>query len=63
MSSRCQQCSKKSHILLPCKCENQYCIKHIQAEKHNCTYNYKESGKSQLNTQLIKCEPSKVDKI
>ncbi len=34
----CVHCKKKSVILIHCKCDNQYCIKHQLPEKHNCTF-------------------------
>lgn len=38
----CFKCNKKFVILIQCKCEQSYCIKHQLPEKHNCTYIYKK---------------------
>ncbi len=31
-----------------CKCGKLFCITHLHAEEHNCTFNYKEEGKEIL---------------
>ena len=38
----CFQCKKKSVIILECKCEQFYCVKHQLPEKHHCTFKYKK---------------------
>ena len=35
-----------------CKCEKKFCISHLQAEIHNCTYNYKSDGINILKKQM-----------
>ncbi len=37
----CFFCKKSSHILTKCKCDNVFCLKHLTAEKHTCTHNYR----------------------
>lgn len=39
--NRCDHCKKVSHIINKCKCNMSYCLKHLVAEKHNCSYDYK----------------------
>jgi hypothetical protein len=47
--SRCSHCNKKLGLFeYKCKCEKLYCITHLHAEEHNCTYDYKTEGQSQL---------------
>lgn len=38
----CVHCKKKSHVILQCKCEKFFCVKHQLPEKHECTYNYEK---------------------
>ena len=38
----CVHCKKKSVVILQCKCEKFFCIKHQLPEKHNCTYVYEK---------------------
>lgn len=47
-----------------CKCEKLFCITHLHAEEHNCTFNYKKEGIELLKKQ-IEVGPlySKLDKI
>ena len=50
--TRCQECNKKLGIIeYKCKCEKLFCISHLQAEHHHCTYDYKSEGKEQLKRQ------------
>lgn len=49
----CEQCKKKLGLLhYQCKCEKLFCITHLSAETHNCTYNYKEEGKKILQKEM-----------
>ena len=38
----CQHCKKKTVIILTCKCEQFFCIKHQLPEKHQCTFQYEK---------------------
>lgn len=38
----CFQCKRKCVIMVECKCEQSYCIKHRLPEKHNCTFIFKK---------------------
>ena len=61
---KCLICKKKlslaQHISGKCRCDNFYCSKHIQAEKHSCDYNYKEEGKVYLKRALPLVEADKL---
>jgi hypothetical protein len=35
-----------------CKCEKQFCINHLPAAEHTCTYNYRVDSRDQLRKQL-----------
>lgn len=51
--SRCTHCKKKLGVLeYKCKCGNVYCITHLHAETHSCTYDYKEEGKTLIKKQI-----------
>lgn len=49
MASKCEQCNKKLGIYAyKCKCGKLFCITHLHAEEHTCSYDYKIGGQSQL---------------
>ena len=49
MINRCDFCKKKVGIMgLHCKCNKLFCVSHLQAEIHNCTYDYKKEGQDNL---------------
>jgi hypothetical protein len=35
---KCFHCEKKTVVLITCKCEHVFCVKHQLPEKHVCTY-------------------------
>lgn len=35
--TNCYHCNKKNNILINCKCDKKYCLKHIQPEIHKCS--------------------------
>lgn len=39
---KCEHCNKRSAILIQCKCEKSYCIKHQLPEIHLCTFVYEK---------------------
>jgi hypothetical protein len=46
---RCDECKKKIGLMeYKCKCGNIYCISHLQAEKHRCTFDYKSEGRKRM---------------
>jgi hypothetical protein len=51
--TRCEQCKKKLGIIeYKCKCEKLFCISHLHAEEHNCTFDYKKEGGANLKRQM-----------
>lgn len=49
---RCEQCKKKLGVMeYKCKCGKVFCITHLHAESHGCTYDYKTEGKDALKKQ------------
>lgn len=57
---KCFCCKKKSTILLECKCKNQFCIKHILAENHECQFDYYTYHKELLQKNNPRVIASKV---
>jgi hypothetical protein len=52
--SRCDACHKKVGIMgHSCKCGKLFCISHLQAEEHQCTYDYKTEGRLQLEKDQL----------
>jgi len=62
---RCEKCNKKLIIEYKCKCEKQFCISHLNAEEHSCTFNYKQQYQEIIKKQIDDIGPlsTKVDKI
>ena len=53
LSTRCDTCKKKLGIMeYTCKCGKVFCITHLQAEEHECTYDYRTEKQAQLKQQL-----------
>lgn len=51
---RCDKCKKKLGILeYKCKCEKRFCISHLQAEEHNCSYDYKLEGQNKIKREMM----------
>ena len=51
--TRCEKCKKKLGVLeYKCKCGKVFCISHLHAEEHSCTYDYKEEAKGVLKKQI-----------
>jgi len=62
----CKMCSKRLRIGLSgikCKCGLRFCADHKAEGKHNCTWDWKASGKATLQGQLTACIPQKVSSI
>lgn len=61
---RCFNCSKKLGILnYDCQCSNKFCAKCRLPETHNCTFNFKDSGRDKLANNLVQVVGEKVIKI
>ncbi|ORX54862.1 hypothetical protein BCR36DRAFT_322322 [Piromyces finnis] len=61
----CEFCHKKIRITATykCKCNKIFCATHRYSECHNCTYNYKQNGKKDLeknNPLVVKDKISKI---
>lgn len=53
MTTRCSLCRKKLGLLeYKCKCGNIYCITHLHAENHKCSFDYQAEAKQQLKKQI-----------
>ncbi len=52
---RCEACAKKVGLMgLYCKCGKLFCVSHLQAEQHSCTYDFQIEGKKELaKAQLV----------
>jgi hypothetical protein len=51
--TRCEFCKKKLGVMeYKCKCGKLFCITHLHAEAHNCTYDYKQEGQELLKKQM-----------
>lgn len=65
--SRCSMCNKKVGLFeYKCKCEKIFCISHLQAEYHNCIYDYKAEASEKLkkeNKLVIPDKYKNMDKI
>jgi len=59
---RCMVCNKKLGLLgFDCKCGHLFCSKHRMPEDHECTIDYKETGKKILERDNIKVVKDKID--
>jgi hypothetical protein len=57
-------CTKKLGIMpFVCRCEREYCAKHRMPETHECTFDYKSSGRAALQMANQKIDFIKVAKI
>ena len=52
-SKKCGVCKTSLAVLAyTCKCEKHFCINHLPAAEHTCTFNYRTDGLAQLSKQL-----------
>ena len=63
--TRCFHCKKTLSIVTEriCKCENKFCAKHVHAESHVCTFDYKKPWREKLRNQNKPVIPKKVSDI
>ena len=62
-SAKCnlEECNKKLQLTdFKCKCNSTYCSKHRLPETHNCTFDYKTSGRYLLDKQNQPCIAKKI---
>ncbi len=58
----CDECKKKVGLMgMKCRCGKCYCVSHIVAEEHNCTYDYKTEGLKTLSTLMVAVVADKMD--
>lgn len=61
---RCQACNKKLGLFeYKCKCGKKFCISHLQAEFHQCTFDYKLEGKEKLRKENEIVIAQKLEKL
>ena len=64
MAARCDKCNRKTGVMgHVCKCNNTFCTKCRHPELHKCTYDFKTSGRINLEKRLPKTEIVKILKI
>ena len=51
-SPRCAACRTKLQMIYTCKCQKEFCVNHVGALDHACTFNYRADGLAQLSKQL-----------
>ena len=62
--SRCELCKKKLGVQeFKCKCGKIFCISHLHAESHNCTFDYRQEGQELLKKTVIGSMDVKIQKI
>jgi hypothetical protein len=51
--AKCDRCKAKLSVMAyTCRCEKKYCITHLPAIEHACTFNYRGQANKVLATQL-----------
>lgn len=62
--SRCAECKKKVGLTaIECRCGNVYCGTHRLAEKHMCTFDFKQLGRSTIEKQNEKIVAERFEKL
>ena len=52
-SNRCAHCKcKLGGVKFECKCKKAFCINHLPALSHTCTFDYRGEGLKELSKQL-----------
>lgn len=59
-SNRCLICKKKMLIVRECKCNQIFCLKHLQPELHNCNHDYSIEKQNMFIDKIIS---NKIEKI
>ncbi|XP_028762757.1 zinc finger A20 and AN1 domain-containing stress-associated protein 1 [Neltuma alba] len=63
-ANRCSSCNKKVGLTgFPCKCGSTFCGAHRYPEKHECTYDFKVSGRDAIAKANPVVKAPKLDKI
>jgi predicted nucleic acid binding AN1-type Zn finger protein len=58
--SRCAKCSKKSHMLIKCPCDGQYCLSCRFPDQHECSYNFKKEHDEKLRKENPQVSAEKI---
>lgn len=63
--TKCFICKKKINNILvdihTCKCENIYCGNHLDANNHNCSFDYRKNYKNIIKDKLPLVVFDKID--
>ena len=52
-TKRCPCCKVSLAILAyTCKCEKEFCVNHLSAQEHKCTFDYQSDSQTKLTKQL-----------
>lgn len=61
--NRCFSCRIKTLVLIKCKCENSYCSKCRDADKHACTFDYRKNAQHELAKNNPNIKSKKLEEI
>ena len=61
--NRCLACRIKTLVLIKCKCENSYCSKCRDADKHECTFDYRRNAQQELTEKNPIIKSKKLEEI
>lgn len=60
----CEICHKrKGGLISKCKCEKQFCLKHLDPQEHKCNFDFKLFYQKQLADRNPRIVSAKVNKI
>jgi len=63
MDRKCKSCNRKTHLILKCRCEHMFCVNHIQAEYHDCVFDYVGESRQKLAAENPKIKTRKLNTI
>jgi len=63
--NRCDKCGKKFGLTggFPCRCGGTYCAFHRYSDRHDCNFDYREMGASQIRRDNPLVVPEKLRKL
>eukprot|EP00917_Polyrhabdina_sp_WS-2016_P026394 GHVP01056702.1.p1 GENE.GHVP01056702.1~~GHVP01056702.1.p1 ORF type:complete len:192 (-),score=25.42 GHVP01056702.1:330-905(-) len=62
--SRCWECNRRVGLLgFQCRCEYFFCSDHRHADTHNCPFDFKSLGRSQIEKANERVQADKVERI
>ncbi|KAH8287051.1 hypothetical protein KR054_001327, partial [Drosophila jambulina] len=64
-SNRCTKCNKKLGLTggFPCRCGGVFCATHRYSDRHECSFDYRELGASEIRRDNPLIVPSKLKKL